>query len=382
MKSQVNHTPTYAQDLRPLSNSISINRTISFTFLFLLLGIYNLHAQKTIAQKEAVKVLNDDAAGAITLFVDSAYYPSTTTNCTIEEACIDRALTAKCLVYHNDQWFNFRTTDSVTYYLLVKNQNCRDIKGVQLLVIDGCICQPATYNILECISLATQDDISLALNKLKPNHSYIINLDGYLNDFCKFEISISTRPPDFHLRTDLPVAVKTTVQNDKIEFAWQLNEELINLGVTEFEILRRFQLEKKFSHIKKVAVERRVSGSYEIDYSTIDSVNRSGMYYYKVLALTSEGEKFLLSEHSFHLDISYRNPYVIFLDLDVKRKTVLNIDMYSYPFERFLGNYKAAYNDNFHLDLKPYVPADERKVKLVITDLTGKFKKEMIIDIQ
>ncbi len=369
MKSQVRHTPLFFQDLRLI-------HVLYLTILFFLLGTYSLYAQKT---KD--KVPNDNAAGVLTILVDSGYYKSNTTHCTLEEACIDRALTAKCLVYHNDQWFNFRTGDSVTYYLIVKNQNCRDIKGVQLLVIDGCICQPATYNILECISLATQDDISLALHQLKPHHQYIINLDGYLNDFCEFEISISTRPPAFHLRTDVQSEVKTQQQNGRIEFEWQLNEELIHLGITEFEIMRRFQTEKKFSLLKTVAVERAVSGRYETEYSTADTVNQSGLYHYKVLAITSQGEKLLLSEHSFHLYSNQINPNVVPLDLDLKRKTVVNIDIYSHPVKHFLGSYKSAYSDNFQLDLKPYLVNDVKQIKLVITDLNGMFKKEMIVDV-
>lgn len=355
---------------------------IGSIILFLFLGLYSAPAQKKTAKKKPVTVSNDNASGIITLKVDSGYYASTTTNCTIEEACIDRVLTAKCIVYHNDQWFNFRTGDSVTYYLIVKNQNCRDIKGVQLLVIDGCICQPATYNILSCTSLATQDDISLVLNQLKPNHQYIINLDGYLNDFCKFDISISTRPPDFYVRTDVKSEVKTQVQNGKVSFAWQLNEELIDLGITEFEILRRFQTEKKISLLKKVEAERTVNGTYKPDYSTTDSVNVKGIYYYKILAITNQGEKVLLSEHSFHLQPNYTNPQVIHLDLDVKRKTPVNINIYSYPDKHFLGNYKATYDDNFLLDLKPYLANDVKQVSLSISDMTGTFKKDMIVDVK
>lgn len=378
MKSSFSETHSSTIDLRKTFLAIKI----SFTILCALAGINNLHAQKATAQKELFQVSNDNAAGAITLFVDSAYYRSTTTHCTIEEACINRALTAKCLVYHNDQWFNFHTGDSVVYYLSVKNQNCRDIKGVQLLVIDGCICQPATYNILECISLATQDDISLALHQLKPNHSYIINLDGYLNDFCAFEIGISTRPPDFHLRTDLKSDVKTQVQNGKIEFQWQLNEELINWGTTKFEIFRRFQSEKRFSILKQIEVERSVNGRYTIDYHTVDTLTQSGTYDYKVLALSLEGEKIVLSEPSFHVYSNAINPNLIFLDLDVKRKAVVNVAIYSYPFKHLLGNYKAPYTDHFQLDLTPYLVQDTRQVQLVITDLTGDLKREMIVDIK
>ena len=336
----------------------------------------------TEENEQLVKVSNDNAAAAATLLVDSGSYRSNTTNCTLEEACINRKLTAKCLVYHNDQWFTFRTADAPVYYLIVKNQNCRDINGVQLLLIDGIVCEPESYNILNCVSFATQDDISLALNELKPNHQYIINLDGYLNDFCEFDISISTRPPDFHLRTDQQLLITPKINKDKVEFEWKLSEELQMKEIVEFKILRRFQSEKKFSSIGTVDAERSVHGNYKTDYNFTDSVKTSGAYYYKVLAISNKGERFLLSEHSFQMYSEYINLNIIPLNLDVKKKEIINIEIYDYPFNRYLGNYKAVYVKDFKLDLKPYLKnTDAKKVKLKISDLKI-FRKEIIIDLK
>lgn len=111
-------------------------------------------------------------------------------------------------------------------------------------------------------------------------------------------------------------------------------------------------------------------------------MNRSGIYYYKILAIPNQGEKILLREQSFHLQNNYINPNVISLDLDVKKKTIVNIDIYSYPIKHFLGNYKAAYDDHFQLDLKPYLVNDVKQVTLLITNLTGTLQKEMIVDIK
>ena len=38
-------------------------------------------------------------------------------------------------------------------------QNCRDVRGVPLVVLTGQPCQPATYRVLSCASLGTQDDV-------------------------------------------------------------------------------------------------------------------------------------------------------------------------------------------------------------------------------
>ena len=121
--------------------------------LLVLLVILAL-CRATIAQ-----VVNDNIEHRIPLQINASPYTSTTANCTVDRACISEALEGNCVKFHNDQWFWFKTGAAGTYYLNVSGQDCRDILGVQLMVIDGIPCQPETYQLVSCASLASQDDI-------------------------------------------------------------------------------------------------------------------------------------------------------------------------------------------------------------------------------
>jgi hypothetical protein len=109
------------------------------------------------------QVINDHIDKRIELNVNAPAFSSSTTDCTVDWACVDESLTGKCIEYHNDQWFWFRTNQTGKYHININGQKCRDTRGVQLVVIDGVACQPRTYNILSCNSLTSQDDIYVEL---------------------------------------------------------------------------------------------------------------------------------------------------------------------------------------------------------------------------
>ncbi|RZK31265.1 MAG: hypothetical protein EOO57_16600, partial [Hymenobacter sp.] len=84
---------------------------------------------------------------------------SSTVGCTVQASCVDERLTGRCIEYHNDQWFEFRPPTAGTYFVNIGGQRCRDVRGVQLVVLTGTPCEPATYRVLSCTSLGTQDDL-------------------------------------------------------------------------------------------------------------------------------------------------------------------------------------------------------------------------------
>jgi hypothetical protein len=340
-------------------------------FIFVLLSFSDLTAQ----------VSNDHASNAVRLIVDSAFYRSDTKNCTLEDSCLNRKLTAKCLVYHNDQWFTFATTNATEYYLSVKNQNCRDVNGVQVLLIDGCICKPSTYEAIECASLATQDDIYITLKNLKKNHSYIINLDGYLNDFCEFEIGVTTTLPAFAL---IPIEKKTdleaTRRNGKVCFSWHLNEEMESLKIVDFEIDRRFEIDKKFISIGKLPVERSVNGKFKTDYQYCDTINRKGQYSYKVIGIGNEGQKYLLGEHGvFSTPIVPKNNFL--LELPCKNNTAVSISVFNWENQQLLGKIPVNYYEgNSTINVDSFFQIGIIRLKLVAIDEDGKKIKEFLVD--
>ncbi|HWZ22348.1 MAG TPA: hypothetical protein VNW06_06810 [Cytophagaceae bacterium] len=329
------------------------------------------------------QVLNDNANNAQPLTIDAVPHKSDTKDCTLEEACINRKLTAKCLVYHNDQWFTFTTGAEPVYYLSVRNQDCRDVNGVQLQVIEGHLCKPSTYKILECISLATQDDIYITMNSLKKNHTYILNVDGYLNDFCQFEIGITSTLPDFAV---LPVAhlqdLNGTQKNGKVTLEWKLNEELELLKTETFELRRRFESEKKFYPITKISVERFVHGRFKPDYQYADTVGRKGYYYYQVIAIGADSIKHKVGEFSVLSNPIIKNNYVKAVKLPCKDKTAVIISVYNWENNFLMGKMNATYfnNGNFTINTEPFFQSEVIRLNIIITDANGKNLTEFTVD--
>jgi hypothetical protein len=334
----------------------------------------------TIKQEANKSVVNDDASNAKHLIVNANPYRSNTTQCTLEEKCINRLLTSKCLVYHNDQWFTFTTSDDSLYYIIIKNQNCRDINGVQLLVLDGILCQPSTYELMECVSTSTQDDIFVTLRKLKSNHTYIINLDGYLNDFCDFEIGVSSKLPDFNVDALYKTSVNYSINNGIVKFDWKLSEELQNKGVSHFEINRRFQSDKKYLKIKDVEVERTVDRNYLVDYTFTDTLLKEGTYHYKVVAVSMDEKKFLIDELTFKGFPQIINPNVITLDLGWNENTKIKVEIYNWLNHQLLNSYTTKYTEkNFSVDLNSFYTNEVMRLKVIITDSKGR-KREQVVD--
>jgi hypothetical protein len=73
------------------------NGTFKFSFLFLTVLIIGATQLPLVAQVE-----NNNIISRSELIVDGDWIHSTTANNSVEWSCVNKALTNKCLVYHND----------------------------------------------------------------------------------------------------------------------------------------------------------------------------------------------------------------------------------------------------------------------------------------
>jgi hypothetical protein len=290
--------------------------------MHIMLLLLFLFLQTTLTAFSQVR--NDDIEKRINLQTDSSPFQSNTTHCTVQWACVDTKAVTGCIKFHNDQWFEFTTGQAGRYYLSISDQQCRDVRGVQVLVLDGLACQPATYRNLVCHSTGAQDDIALILDSLQANHTYLINIDGYLNDFCQFTIAVSTQAPTFTLfAPSADIQATTQLTDSLVHLQWTLPDSLQE-DFTGFYILKRHASEKRSQEITRFAVLANAYGTRQNSYTYTDTLPVKGMYTYKIIGFSNQQQHYLLKELNLYYD-GRRNTQaskedLLIVEIPVRRK--------------------------------------------------------------
>ncbi|WP_197031935.1 hypothetical protein [Hymenobacter swuensis] len=221
---------------------------------------------------------------------------SSTTGCTVQWSCVDERLTGKCIEYNNDQWFEFTPAASGRYYVNIAGQQCRDVRGVQLVVLTGTPCQPATYRVLSCASLGSQDDVFVTLDSLRAGQPYLLNVDGYLHDNCQFTLTVSTQAHGMPL-APLPLA-NGPVANPVVTLRWQLPDSLAS--ATQFRVVRREAGAFRADGRAVVAVRRSTYGAPATNYTWTDTLSAAGRYLYQVVAEQPNGSTPILVQQQWY----------------------------------------------------------------------------------
>jgi hypothetical protein len=233
------------------------------------------------------QVANDNIENRRILHAEEAI-TSNTTGCTVQRNCVDERLTGKCIEYHNDQWFEFTPKTSGRYFINIGGQKCRDVRGVQLVVLTGTPCQPATYRILSCTSLGTQDDVFVTLDSLRAGRPYLLDVDGYLKDFCQFSLQVSQQPVGMPVSyfPPNPTRVLPTASH-VVELAWTLPDSLA--AAPAFRVLRREVHQYRSTEVRAVPVRRDTYGHPELTYAATDTLPGPGIYDYQVVTARADG---------------------------------------------------------------------------------------------
>ena len=237
-----------------------------------MLAVYSTHAQAANDNIENRRILRAEET-----------ISSNTTGCTVQRTCVDERLTGKCIEYHNDQWFEFTPQTAGRYFINIGGQKCRDVRGVQLVVLTGKPCQPATYRVISCTSLGTQDDVFVTLDSLRAGQPYLLDVDGYLKDFCQFTLQVSGRAvgtpaalPPLSLAGALPGS------NRIIHLEWTLPDSLA--AAPRCRVLRREMREFRSSERARVPVARNTLGGLPGTYAATDTLPHPGYYLYQIIA--------------------------------------------------------------------------------------------------
>ncbi len=207
---------------------------------------------------------------------------SSTVGCTVQRACVDERLTGKCIEYHNDQWFEFRPPTTGTYYVNIGGQHCRDVRGVQLVVLTGTPCQPATYRILSCSSLGTQDDLFVPLPNLQAGQPYLLDVDGYLKDYCSFTLQVSGQARGLPVVSAPAVPQGLPAMRRVVTLTWEVPDSLTTARYCR--VLRRELHESRTHEIRREPLATNTYGRRQAFYSLTDTLPGPGQYLYQVVA--------------------------------------------------------------------------------------------------
>lgn len=328
------------------------------------------------------QTVNNDMTEAIELEIGQPFKSKTDGN-TVQYACIDQQLTGKCIQYHNDQWFTFTNTNFEKLYINIGGQQCRDMRGVQLVAFEGELCSPNTYRILDCISLATQDDIYTTIGPLKPNQTYWLNIDGYLHDYCQFELEVSPTPKGVSVKA-VDLLKETSGQKKKsvIQLNWSINDSLAQ-SLQGFIIMRRNEAAFSFDSLATVPVEFNAFGAYQPDYNFSDKLYEPGTYWYRIIAQNTNGQKFLTEELSFQVLAIDLSKTILFLDYE--ENDDISISVYNDKnelLETINFRYNSRDHRNFPLYIDKYKKNAAKGLTVVLYNKDNDHTKEVLVGLE
>jgi hypothetical protein len=128
---------------------------------------------------------------------------------------------------------------------------CRDFRGIQVVVIEGNPCEIKSYRILQCIPKINQDDVFIELDSLKGGMQYLVNIDGFLGDFCEFKIQLSKALrglPRVVENLDT-LGMQASLQGREVTIRWSVHESVAE-EIMSFAIYRSASDDQKI-HIDK-----------------------------------------------------------------------------------------------------------------------------------
>ena len=333
------------------------------------------------------QVPNDDMEHALFLELDHSV-ASKTHGCTVQTTCVDESLTGKCIDYHNDQWFQFNSNDYSTLYVNVSGQRCRDMRGVQIVVLQGEPCNTSTYQVLTCVSLANQNDIYVELSNMEVNQEYFIIIDGYLHDYCSFQIEVSPNAKGLPLQPTLDFTSQSSRENHIIRIEWQLPDSM-KYKIDGFELFRRTASEFKAKYVGEIPIRANAFGEIENNYFFHDSIPANTKFEYMLTARDPGGKLLLIDSYQFYYRYATKSPRFlrsIQIPLkDVKNKESVTVIIYDFisgkAIDHEVFNYKRKMPDYLTYRTHKAIQNNIDKFRVKVINNDTKITKEYVYDL-
>ncbi|MBY0433639.1 MAG: hypothetical protein K2U26_05980 [Cyclobacteriaceae bacterium] len=324
------------------------------------------------------QVPNNSIKNRFHLLVDDVPVSSTTRNSSVEWQCINKALTNKCLVYHNDQWFSF-VAERPDYYLNLSQQECEKKLGLQFILIEGNPCETASYKIQRCIDRLALDDTFIKLDSLKAGVTYLINIDGFLEDYCEFSVQLSSRPRGFPQASfpEEKIPSEISLKKQVVKITWVAELQRV-ATLSEFKAFRTSRSSPRAKLVNQQPIKRNTYGSYDVRYSFQDTLTNDELYTYKIFGIQKENEEPILMTTEF---ARYQPEKV---KIEVERELLLSLN---YPqgqlfsvmiFDaksneqlfKHLGTFDPQKDTLFKADLGKAIDQGVREFLVIITDFS------------
>ncbi|HZY80535.1 MAG TPA: hypothetical protein VFE50_13500 [Cyclobacteriaceae bacterium] len=337
------------------------------------------------------QVSNNNIENRLTLDINKPLQ-SSTKGADVQWKCINKALTNKCLVYHNDQWFSFSVDKPGDYYINIASQQCRDSKGIQMIVIEGNPCETTTYRVLDCIPQIRTEDVFVHVPNLKAKTQYLVNVDGFLGDFCSFNIELSDKPkglPRVSVNLDT-LKIDSRLENKVVSMDWTVDDKMAT-QISHFRIFR--QLDKdRANALADINLGRNAYGAVSNSYHFSDTLDSPGDYKYDIYGIReSDQVPLLLSQRKFVVEREpagkEKEPVVKLLSvrMNFKEDQPFSLRLSNYDGDHLLWSHEGesqGEGELFMIDPQPYVKYGLRKFQLLVLDYNGKAVEEIYFRVE
>lgn len=331
------------------------------------------------------QVPNNQINNRYFLTPEGAPVASTTAKSSVEWQCINKALTHKCLVYHNDQWFSFQLAKGGTYYMNISSQECQKKLGVQLILIEGNPCEVSTYSIRKCISKLPQTDTFVRLDSLKAGVQYLLNIDGFLGDVCEFFVQLSAYPAGFPITADAKDTVRTDmkVSGKAVKLTWFVEEDKLE-NLSHFTVLRMSTSDARGKTVNQQPVVRNTLGTFNIRYSLLDTLPTEGRYTYKIYGKPKDGEAVLITTEYASYFKEPEKPKVqreLVVELAYPHGAPFKVLVYDSRSQDLLYKYENVFDElkdrQFKIDLGPFIDQGKREFMVLTSDYGAQTSREL-----
>jgi len=253
------------------------------------------------------------------------------------------------------------------------------------LIIDGDPCIPESYKIKKCISLGNHDDVFIALDSLENQKEYMVLVDGYLHDFCAFNLELADKPKGIPLtKQGLVNLGMKPIADFHFELSWRIPDSIANL-VRSYEVYRRHETEYKSKKVHEIQQGFNAYGKPRLDYGIDEILPDYGWYYYKIIGVEDQ-DKILISKSLFH----YPKPNLkgsesknwLELDMHYPKPCKLKISIYNATRQSLLywSNFRySTENSFFEHYIKEYIDDGVFYFRIEVENLETNEKKNHLI---